>query len=77
MTADPMRSYSVVVRMTPRQAVSAVRACEWHGLTTEDRRAFRARERIMFGLQDAGWRWDDELEAWVLPGHPGIPDLPE
>lgn len=63
---DVMRSRSVTVKMTPRQAVAAMRACELAGVTTEDRRAWRARERIMFGLQDAGWEWDDDNECWTL-----------
>lgn len=71
---DVMRSLSVTVKMTPRQAVAAMRACELAGVTTEDRRAWRARERIMFGLQDAGWRWDEnDDETWTLDRH-AIPD---
>lgn len=67
---DVMRSLSVTVRMTPRQAVAAMRACEVAGATTEDPRAWRARERIMFGLQDAGWRWDEfDDETWRLSGN--------
>lgn len=61
-----MRSMSIVVRMTPRQAVAAMRACELAGETTEDARAYPARHRIMCGLMDAGWTWDDDTETWNL-----------
>ncbi len=59
-----MRSRSVTVEMTPRQAVSAARGCELAGLTTGDRRAFAARHRIFAGLRDAGWEWDEDSETW-------------
>jgi len=73
--ADSMRSYSITVIMTPRQAVAAMRACEHTAVTTGDARAFRARERIMFGLWDAGWKYDEDGdEAWHRDGCPSIPD---
>lgn len=64
-----MRSLSVTVRLTPRQAVAALRALEYAGITEYESRAFRVRERVMFGLQDAGWEWDDAAEVWRLAGH--------
>lgn len=71
---DPMRSLSITVRMTPRQAVAALRACEEAGLTGVSPRAFAARERVMFGLWDAGWKYDEEGdESWHL-GPAAIPD---
>ena len=64
--ADAMRSLSVTVKLTPRQAVAAMRALELAALTTEDKRAWRVRERVMFGLHAAGWTWDDDAESWRL-----------
>jgi hypothetical protein len=74
MVADPMRSLSITVRLTPRQAVAALRSLEMAGVTEFDVRAFRAREQVMFGLQDAGWRWDDGEECWTRPGCPSVED---
>jgi hypothetical protein len=62
---DVMRAFSVTVKMTPRQAVAAARACELAGVTTSDRRAWMARHRIFAGLRDAGWEWDENGEAWT------------
>lgn len=65
-----MRSHSVTVRMTPRQAVEAMRALERIGATTDNERAFTARHRIMSGLRDAGWQWDEfNDECWRLAGN--------
>jgi len=73
--SDPMRSYSITVTMTPRQAVAAMRACELAASETEDKRTWRARERVMFGLWDAGWTFDEDGdEAWQRDGCPSIPD---
>ncbi len=67
---DVMRSLSVSVQMTPRQAVEAMRALEHFAVTTESGRAYSARSRVMFGLQDAGWRWDEfDDECWRYVGN--------
>lgn len=72
---DLMRSLSVTVKMTPRQAVAAMRALEYVGAIELDKRAYRARERVMFGLWDAGWVFDENGdESWHLTGAPRIPD---
>ena len=65
--ADLMRSTSVTVRLTPRQAVAAIRALEVAGAAGIDR-AYSARSRVMYGLFDAGWEWDGETECWAHDG---------
>jgi len=74
--SDRMRSYSITVTLTPRQAVAAMRALEYAGATEFDRRAYRVRERVMFGLWDAGWQYDETGdESWShKDGSPHIPD---
>ena len=72
---DRMRSLSVTVKLTPRQAVAAMRALEVAGAEDVDPRAYRVRERVMFGLWDAGWVFDEtDDEAWHHLGCPAIPD---
>jgi hypothetical protein len=73
--SDRMRSLSVTVKLTPRQAVAAMRALEVAGAEGIDDRAYRVRERVMFGLWDAGWTYDETGdEAWHHDGSPAIPD---
>ena len=72
MVKSTMRSLSVTVRFTPRQAVAALRALEVAGAAEQDR-AYSARSRVMLGLMDAGWEWDDDNERWTHAAD-GIPD---
>ena len=65
---DIMRSQSVTVRLTPRQAVAAIRALEVAG-AAEQPRAYSARSRVVNGLFDAGWEWDGENEQWTHGAH--------
>jgi hypothetical protein len=62
-----MRSYSVTVTMTPRQALEAMDGLHDYAVTHESSRAFTASSRIMCGLFDAGWNWDDRIKCWVAP----------
>lgn len=70
--SDIMRSLSITVRLTPRQAVAAVRALEVAGAADQPR-AYSARSRVMFGLMDAGWEWDGYNECWFHDSH-SVPD---
>jgi hypothetical protein len=67
---NPMRSYSVAVTMTPRQAIEAMEGLAHAARTTESGRLFAASMRIQNGLLDAGWSWDAEKRAWTLLGAP-------
>jgi hypothetical protein len=69
---DIMRSQSVTVRLTPRQAVAAIRALEVAGAAGQDR-AYSARSRVTNGLFDAGWEWDGYNECWTHDRHV-VPD---
>ena len=70
-----MRSLSITVKLTPRQAVAAMRALEVAGAEGVDGRAYRVRERVMFGLFDAGWKFDEDgTETWTHDGGAPIPD---
>ena len=70
--SDIMRSQSVTVRFTPRQAVAAIRALEVAG-AAEQPRAYSARSRVTAGLFEAGWEWDGENEQWTHDSH-SVPD---
>lgn len=61
--ADIMRSKSVTVRMTPRQAAEAERALVRAAVGTESSRLFSAAAAISSGLWDAGWE-RDEKGSW-------------
>lgn len=76
---DVMRSLSVTVRLTPRQAVAAMRALKMAAATEYEPRAYRVRERVMFGLWDAGWVFDEYGdECWRRGKAPHTPDrVPE
>jgi hypothetical protein len=70
--SDIMRSQSVTVRFTPRQAVAAMRALERAGAAGVER-SYSARSRVMYGLFDAGWEWDGDNERWTHGSH-SVPD---
>lgn len=59
-----MRSYSVTVTMTPRQAVEAERALRRAAVVEESGRLFSAAHRITCGLIDAGWEWDADRREY-------------
>ena len=69
--SDPMRSLSITVRLTPRQAVSALRVME--AAYTDDR-ALSIADRIADGLRKAGWQWDGESQQWRQSPLAAIPD---
>lgn len=77
MGKDPMRSYSVTVTMTPRQAIEAVDALRWAAVTRESSRLYGASHRIACGLWDAGWdsinrgTEDEPKWTWRLPSTKG------
>ena len=64
--ADPRRTLSVTVRMTPKMAVAAERALHRAGMTEENVSLFRASHRIYCGLLDAGWEYDSVNRQYVL-----------
>ena len=71
--SDPMRSYSVTVTMTPRQAIEAVTAIRKVAVSEGSARLYSASHRIACGLWDAGWdsinrgTEDEPQWTWRLP----------
>jgi hypothetical protein len=64
---DPMRSHSVTIRMTPRQAIAALRALDYCALREEGRMSsqmYGAAGNVRHGLSDAGWE-DVSREGWM------------
>jgi hypothetical protein len=74
--SDPMRSYSVTVKMTPRQAIEAADALHHAAVGRGSSRLFSAAHRINCGLWDAGWdsinrgTEDEPKWQWRLPRRP-------
>ncbi len=64
-----MRSYSVTVTMTPRQAIEAEYLLRLAAVQKESGRGFSAGSRIASGLYDAGWdrvqTGTDDDPRWV------------
>jgi hypothetical protein len=58
--ADIMRSKSVTVKMTPRQAAEAERALTRAAFGTESGRLYSAATAIRVGLLEAGWDIDEK-----------------
>jgi hypothetical protein len=57
VTPADLRRKSVVIRMTPRQAIEAAHALEDAGFGMEKPRLYSAASAIVAGLIDDGWKW--------------------
>lgn len=60
-----LRTHSVTITMTPRQAGEARAALCRAAWTEENGRLFAAASRITFGLWDAGWKEDSDDGRWL------------
>ena len=70
-----MRTYSVTVKMTPRQAVVAMDGLHDQAAQSGNNRLYDAEHRIYVGLLDAGWSWDNRAKTWMSPSGEPRDDL--
>lgn len=58
---------SVVVRLTPRQAIECAAVLESQAFARQQGRLFSGSSAIHTALMVAGWEWDDGTESWTHP----------